>query len=237
MTRKAFALAGMAAARCKHARRGRRHRDTNQSLPTFELISVRERAGCSSSALRSCWQSNPAVPGTTPFTIHIPSVGNDDFGQIFGILVAQVTGQPQANGRAVVCGQILAIHAVGEQCLRMKGVRHIDGVPQYANDARTLTDVRKRHEGDVSRLRAGFNEIEYVTEAHTDPFGDIGPTFLAHVQQYMAFRRQPFQLVESKGHRTGNEPIDLEAPVPKTVRKQALIGSVPRSGAVHGYDF
>jgi hypothetical protein len=41
----------------------------------------------------------------------------------------------------------------------MKGASHVDAASQYAHNAGCLTGVRKWLEHDVSRLRAGFDEV------------------------------------------------------------------------------
>ena len=82
--------------------------------------------------------SNAAIPGAEALSIKVRLIRDNDFGQIFGVFVAEMAGKPKANGSAVVWRQRLAIHAVGEQRLRMKGVGHIDAVPQYAHDSGIL---------------------------------------------------------------------------------------------------
>src|SRR6516165_11162010 len=177
--------------------------------------------------------SNAAIPGAEALSIKVRLIRDNDFGQIFGVFVAEMAGKPKANGRAVVWRQRLAIHAIGEQRLRMKGVGHINAVPQYAHDSGILILVRERNEPDISRLRAGFDEVQNAGQPDAGPFGNVGPTFLAGVQQYMAFRRQAFQLVERKGYGTLYQSFDLQAPILEAVRQQTAISLVLRSGAVH----
>ena len=100
---------------------------------------------------------NASVPGAAASKTNL--VRYDDSRKILSVLVAEVSPEAKANRGAVVGRQCLTIHAVGEERLRMKGVRHVDAATQQAHNAGCLTGVRKWFEHDVSRLRAGFDEV------------------------------------------------------------------------------
>src|SRR5580704_16893614 len=180
--------------------------------------------------------SNAAIPRTKAFAIKVHIVGHDDLGKIFRVLVAKMAREPEANGGAMVGGLGLAIHAIGKERLRMKGFGHVDAVPQCAHNAGILIVVREWNERDISRLGARFDEVQQMGEPHAGPLGNVGPAFLAGMQQYATFRGQALELVEGKGCGARDHSLDLDAPVLETVREQGLIGFVRGGRTVHDRD-
>src|SRR5262245_13208173 len=166
----------------------------------------------------------------------VPPVCDDDSREIFGIFPAHLTSETKAEGSAKVSGQGLTIHAISKQRLRMQSVCHVVGLPQCAHKCPALIGIRKWLEDDVSRLRTSSGKIQHRRQPHAGPFGNIGPTLLAGVQQYMTFRRQALELFERKRYGTGNQPLDRQAPVLKTVREKSQIFFVRGMPAVHGWD-
>src|SRR5437879_5394030 len=148
--------------------------------------------------------SYASVPGAAVFSVMVPAVCDDDSREIFGIFPAHLTPETKAEGSAKVGGQGLTIHAISEQRLRMQSVCHVVGLPQCAHKCPALIGIRKRLEDDVSRLRTRSGKIQHRRQPHARPFGNIGPTLLAGVQQYMAFGRQALELFERKRYGTGN---------------------------------
>src|SRR5579863_2458827 len=122
--------------------------------------------------------SDAGVPGVAVFA----SDGAETFAELFQIvrdgqvvdefyiLVADLPGEPHAKWSAVGHGQIVAVHAVAEECLRMQSVGHIDAVPGIGF-----------HRGvdNVFGLREHSYEIQYVGKRNADPLGDVGPTLFA----------------------------------------------------------
>ncbi len=100
---------------------------------------------------------NASVPGAAAFKVNL--VRHDDSRKIFSVLVAEVSPEAKANRSAMVGRQCLAIHAIGEERLRMKGVSHVDATNRHTHKACCLTEVCKWFEHDISRLRAGFDEV------------------------------------------------------------------------------
>ena len=71
----------------------------------------------------------------------------------------------------------------------MKGISHVDAVPQYAHNAAALIGIRERFEHDVSGLGTGSDEIQHDRQEHAGPFGYVGPNLFAGMQDYVTFHR------------------------------------------------
>src|SRR5216683_928276 len=84
---------------------------------------------CNARKCRKAVRLNAAVPSPGAFTVKVHAVRNGDPGKIFGVLVAELTRDAKANGGAVAGRQWFTIHAVSQQRLPMKDVRHVDAVP------------------------------------------------------------------------------------------------------------
>src|SRR5215510_10774803 len=150
--------------------------------------------------MKTLWKpSNASVPSTVLFSVVIPTVCDNDPRKIFGVFPTKVTRDANTDGSAIVGGQGLIIHAVSEQCLRMKSVSHIDAFKQPAHNCSVLIGIRKWLEDDVSRLRTRSGKIQNSRQPHAGPFGNIGPTLLTGVQRYMTFSRQALEVFERKG--------------------------------------
>src|SRR3989442_15478567 len=147
---------------------------------------------------------NASVPRAAAFSVMVPAVCDDDSREIFGIFPAHLAPETKAEGSAKVGGQGLAIHAISEQRLRMESVCHVVGLPQCAHKCPALIGIRKWLEEDVSGLRPRSGKTQHRRQPHPGPFGNIGPTLLAGVQQYMTFGRQALDLFERKRYGTGN---------------------------------
>src|ERR1041385_791023 len=137
----------------------------------------------------------------------------------------------------MIRGQSFAIHAVGEQRLRMKSVGHVDTLKQCAHNRPALIGILEGLEDDVSRLRTRSDVIQHRCQPYAGPFGDIGPTLFAGMQDDMTFCRQALQFFERKRHRTRNQPLDRHAPVLEAVGKKSQIFFTRGMRAVHGRDF
>src|ERR1051326_611687 len=181
--------------------------------------------------------SNAAVPGATAFTVIVPVVCDDYSRKIFGVFISEMAREAKPDGSAVVGGQGLAIHAVGEQGLRMKSVGHIDAFKQCAHNRPGLVWIFEWLEDNIPCLRARSDEIQHRCQPYAGPFGDIGPTFFTGMHNGMTFCRQTFQFFERKRHGTRNQAFDRHAPVLETVRKKSQIFFIRGMRAVHRRHF
>ena len=90
-----------------------------------------------------------SVPGAAASKINL--VRHYDSRQILSVLIAQVSPDAKANRGTMVGWQRLTIHAIGEERLRMKGVRHVDTATQHSHDTGCLI-------GDSRMVRTRRNE-------------------------------------------------------------------------------
>src|SRR5262249_54451646 len=97
----------------------------------------------------------------------LQTVDDGDLCQVLDAFVAKLPRHAQTQRRPVPGRQFAAVHPVRQQRLRMPGVRSVDALPV----------IVVRVEDDVSRIRAGADEVQDVRERHPNPFRDERPSF------------------------------------------------------------
>ena len=80
--------------------------------------------------------------------------------------------------------QLLSVHAVGEERLRMERVGHIDAFPKLIEGK----------EDDVARPGIDPDQFEHVRQPDAGPFRDERPSFLARLVGDLRVRGIAFQI-------------------------------------------
>src|SRR3989441_3860885 len=157
--------------------------------PTTKRFRARATARCSSNPMR-CWRkwasfwptgrieatggsgaAEPVVALVLPIAARV-LVGDEDRGDMLGVLEAQLGGHAQLHGEAVLRRQDLVGEAEGEQRLRVQGGRHVDA-------GRVIVGAP---EADVLRRGIGAHALQEIGEAHSAPLADRAPALDADVQ-------------------------------------------------------
>src|SRR6185369_2141364 len=102
--------------------------------------------------------------------------------QIFGVLVAQLTLDPQPDRRAVRYRQRLVVQLVGQNCLRMVGIFEIDALVVGAG-AIVLHRIRAV-EYDIPCGGFRLDDVEQRTKLRALPLADRAPTLDTIVPRY-----------------------------------------------------
>ena len=132
-----------------------------------------------------------------------------DAGDVFGVLVADLALHPEAKRRAMLDRQCLAVHAIGEDGLRVKGVEQVDAF---------IIELALRHlvetvKDDIARFRRQPGHLQEVAERNASPLADRAPALVATVLGDLRARRQLPDLVERERKLFAHQAIDLEAPI------------------------
>src|SRR4030095_7725025 len=120
-------------------------------------------------------------PGVTPFGVRatetlaelLDRVRQREPRQVLDALVAKLPRHSKTYCRAVVDRHRLAVHAVGEERLRMQRVGHVDAFPELIE--------RKEHR--IARAGRDADELEHVRQPHAGPLGDERPALVARLMR------------------------------------------------------
>src|SRR5947208_11931177 len=129
---------------------------------------ARATARCWSNPMR-CWRkwasfsraAEPVVALVLPIAARV-LVGDEDRGDVLGVLEAQLGGHAQLHGEAVLRRQDLVGVAQGEKRLRVQGGRHVDA-------GRVIVGAL---EADVLRRGIGAHALQKIRKAHSAPLAD-----------------------------------------------------------------
>src|SRR3984893_13120727 len=138
------------------------------------------------------------------FPIATGSIGEEvDFGEILDVFVAELDRRVDSQRRAVVGVQIMAVHAIGEQSLRMKRAAE---VPRRPVDGVERAKLYVAHAGvDAYRARE-------IAQAQTVPRRDRRPAFDAVMAHAHGGLRHGLQLIKREHAWARNHPAHLERP-------------------------
>jgi hypothetical protein len=143
--------------------------------------------------------------------------GEGEAGEVFDAFVAELEGSAEAERGAVGEGEVRSVHAVGEEGLGVAGFVDVDAIPP------TLLEGLIGDEADGG---VGAGEVEDVGEGNADPFGDVGPAFLAVELGDVGGGGELFEIGEGEGEGAGDEAVDEEAPIGEAGGVEALEGGV-----------
>src|SRR5579862_9553045 len=107
-----------------------------------------------------------------------------EVGKIFGLLVADLRGHLQAERRAMLTCEWLAVHFKAEQCLRMQGGRHVE----------RLVVVVGTLDIDKARGGIGANQLKEIRKLHAAEIADYIPTLNADVARVLHDAREGLNL-------------------------------------------
>jgi hypothetical protein len=143
-------------------------------------------------------------------------VGDGDPGEIFRALAAELAGYAYTKRSAVTRREeLLAIHPIGQQGLRMPGVGHIDAVPLAFNRLLVcclkIAIGAKKH--NVLSLRQDSDQVQNLGKRDANPFGYEGPALFAGLMENMPLGRKPLQFRKREEPRAGDQAVDFESPV------------------------
>ena len=142
-------------------------------------------------------------------------VGHDfEAHQVLGLLVAELALDPQAQRRAVRHRQVLAVHAVGQDGLRVEGVNEVDALVVEAGAVEGLLQVRRRSgtRHSARRLREpGVSQQHAQRDA--GPLADGAPALDAVVARDLGAGRQRLQVGERQAQGLADQPVHREPPV------------------------
>src|SRR6202158_5245983 len=138
------------------------------------------------------------------FPIATGSIGKEvDLGKVLDIFVAELDRRVKSQRRAVIGVQIVAVHAIGEQSLRMKRAAEIPRRPVVSVEGAEL---------HVTHARVGAYRAREIAQAQTIPRRDRRPAFdavMAHAHRGPGHR---LQVLEGKHAWPPNHPTHLERP-------------------------
>src|SRR5713226_745636 len=136
--------------------------------------------------------SDAGVPGVAAVTGTVPvfgrrraqalaqrfrAIGHGDAGDIFDALVPELPGNAKSKGSAEADGKLTAVHAVGNESLRVQRVGHVDAFPPVGLN-RTVDNI--------SGVGENPRKIQDVRQRHADPFGNVRPALLARQMSDLA---------------------------------------------------
>src|SRR6266850_5931717 len=143
--------------------------------------------------------AEPVVALVLPIAARV-LVGDEDCGDVLGVLEAQLGGHAQLHREAVFRRQDLVGEAQGEQRLRVQGGRHVDA-------GRVIVGAL---EADVLRRRIGADAPEEIGKAYSAPLADRAPALDADVPRDLRDLRQRVELGKPPGLRVADHAAELE---------------------------
>src|SRR4051812_28762174 len=158
-------------------------------------------------------RSNPRVPrvavlcsfGSLALAPFGSSVRYGNCRKILQMLVTQLALHTQAHRRAVGYRKTAAVHSVGQQCLRMQNVSHIEAVPPSV-------DARKEN---VLRLRLNTHGIENNGKRNSSPLRNRGPALLADMLSNLRTGWKSSKVFERQLRWMRDQPVDTQSPLLK----------------------
>src|SRR6266508_2833744 len=182
--------------------------------------------GASSGGEAAAAPSHPREP-LVPLVLPVPAGTHREeahLGEVLHHLVAELHGGVEAQRRAVLDVERLAVHAVGEDRLRVERALQVPGGPVARVEGPELDVPRPRvHPGDARDLR----------EPHAVPRRDRRPALDAVVPDAGARPRQPLELGDRERERAGDEPLHRERPArgrDRELLRDLVLGEVLEAG-------
>src|SRR6266571_927119 len=144
--------------------------------------------------------SDACIPGVAvfgtlcslSFTPVLCAVRYGNTREVFQVFVTQLALDAQTHRRAVWDGKLAAVHAVGQQGLRVPGISHVEAIPP------SIDAIKE----DVLRLGLNPDRIQHEGKRHTGPLRNRRPTLLADVFCDLRARRIASEFREGKFGRT-----------------------------------
>ena len=153
-------------------------------------------------------------------------VGHGNAGEAFQAFKAELTGDAQANRSTVRRGNLLAVHPIRKQNLRMPCIGHIKAAPP---PAQRKGFVGERKEDDVLCPGRDSGQIQNMGKRDTGPFGDEGPTFFASLVGDLGAGWETLQFSEGEGRGASNQSANFPA---KRRWYVSLSGGPPFTGQI-----
>src|SRR3982074_2618242 len=142
-------------------------------------------------------RSDPAVPLVTAVFPEAALAAPDAVesldrlhpGDELGVLVADVTLDPQPQRRAVAHRARRAVHVVGQDGLRMEGIEQVDAFVVEAAAIWAAHHLVEAMEDDIARLWLEPGLAQHLHKRHAGPLPDRSPAFIAIVLGNLGARR------------------------------------------------
>src|ERR1700731_4515318 len=174
--------------------------------------------------LVSCHRKNTSNPGI-PFVAAIFPIAalaavqpgeaahELDARDVFRHLVAELTLEPEAQRRAMGDVELLAVHLIGEDRLRMGGVGKVDALViadrfWIIAQAAVIQGIGAV-EDDIVRLRLDAGARQDFGERHAPPFADAAPALDAVMARDLRARGKRAQIVERERKLPIDKAVDL----------------------------
>ena len=122
------------------------------------------------------------------------AVDNFDPHNILRLLVAELPFDPEAQWCAMPDREVLSVHGIGEDGLRMEGVDQVDALVVTAAAIEGPFQFVRAIKHRVSRRCLQPGGCENAAEGNTRPLADRAPTFNAVMPRNLAARRIPLQI-------------------------------------------
>lgn len=145
------------------------------------------------------------------------------------VLVAELALDPEADRGAVADRQLPVVHAVGEDCLRMKGVGEINALI-VGHPGEVIGAVQDH----VARRRLHLDLVQHRAKRNPGPLPDRAPPFNAVVAGDLGAGRPGAQIGQGIGPWRLDQPIDRQPPIGEPLRGMALILGRARQGIAVG---
>src|SRR5216683_2431202 len=170
-------------------------------------------------------------PAATPLPDRIEPINDLDAIDVLRVLVANLHFHAKAERRTVADRQLLAIHSVSEDGLRVERVLQVYALVVVLA---VKIDLVQAMEYGVARIRSKPRESEETRQLDSRPLPDRTPTFVAVMHGDLGTRGERLQLGERQRERPIDQAMDAQLPVAKfTIEQPLVVIALRHRRAVH----
>src|SRR5258708_3315550 len=170
-------------------------------------------------------------PAATPLPDRVEPIDDLDAIDVLRVLVANLHLHAKAERSTVADRQLLAVHSVSQDGLRMERVLEVNALVVVLA---VKVDLVQAMEYGVARIGAKPRESEDSRQLDSRPLPDRTPTFAAVMHRDFRERGERLQLGEGQRERPIDEAMHAQLPLAKfTVEQPLVVIALRHRRAVH----